>query len=34
MPICLEIYRIMHEGKPVRAAVQALMGREVRSETE
>jgi glycerol-3-phosphate dehydrogenase (NAD(P)+) len=34
MPICEEIYRIMHEGKPVRAAVQALMGREVRSETE
>jgi hypothetical protein len=24
----------MHEGKPVRAAVQALMGREVRSEIE
>jgi glycerol-3-phosphate dehydrogenase (NAD(P)+) len=34
MPICREIHRIMHEGKPVRAAVQALMGREVRSETE
>jgi glycerol-3-phosphate dehydrogenase (NAD(P)+) len=34
MPICHEIYRVMHEGKPVRAAVQALMGREVRSETE
>jgi glycerol-3-phosphate dehydrogenase (NAD(P)+) len=34
MPICREIYRVMHEGKPVRAAVQALMGREVRSETE
>jgi glycerol-3-phosphate dehydrogenase (NAD(P)+) len=34
MPICQEIYRVMHEGKPVRAAVQALMGREVRSETE
>ena len=34
MPICREIYRIMHEGKPVRAAVQALMEREVRSETE
>lgn len=34
MPICLEIYRVMHEDKPVRAAVQALMGREVRSETE
>jgi glycerol-3-phosphate dehydrogenase (NAD(P)+) len=34
MPICQEIYRVMHEGKAVRAAVQALMGREVRSETE
>lgn len=34
MPICREIYQVMHEGKPVRAAVQALMGREVRSETE
>jgi glycerol-3-phosphate dehydrogenase (NAD(P)+) len=34
MPICNEIYRIMYESKPVRAAVQALMGREVRSETE
>src|SRR5450631_304020 len=34
MPICQEIYRVMHEGKPVRAAVQALMEREVRSETE
>ncbi|HEY2678447.1 MAG TPA: NAD(P)H-dependent glycerol-3-phosphate dehydrogenase [Steroidobacteraceae bacterium] len=34
MPICREIYRIMYENKPVRAAVHALMGREVRSETE
>lgn len=34
MPICQEIYRIMHEGKPVSAVVQALMGREVRSEIE
>ena len=34
MPICREIYRVVHEGKPVRAAVQELMGREVRSETE
>ncbi len=34
MPICREVYRIVHEGKPVRAAVRALMGREVRSETE
>ncbi len=34
MPICLEVYRVMHEGRPVRTALQALMGREVRSETE
>jgi glycerol-3-phosphate dehydrogenase (NAD(P)+) len=34
MPICREIYAIMYENKPVRAAVQALMGREVRSETD
>jgi glycerol-3-phosphate dehydrogenase (NAD(P)+) len=34
MPICREIYGIMYESKPVAAAVQALMGREVRSETE
>ncbi len=25
---------VMHEGKPVKAAVQALMGRQMRSETE
>jgi glycerol-3-phosphate dehydrogenase (NAD(P)+) len=34
MPICREIYRVMHEGKPVRAAAQELMGREMRKETE
>jgi len=34
MPICREVFRIMHEGKPVRQAVQELMGREMRSETE
>jgi glycerol-3-phosphate dehydrogenase (NAD(P)+) len=34
MPICLEVYRVMHENRPVRAALRALMGREVRSETE
>ena len=34
MPICGEIYRVMHEGRPVREAVQALMSREMRSETE
>ncbi len=34
MPICREIYAVMHENKPVGAVVQALMGREVRSEAE
>jgi glycerol-3-phosphate dehydrogenase (NAD(P)+) len=34
MPICREIYLVMHAGKPVRAAVAALMGREVRSEAD
>jgi glycerol-3-phosphate dehydrogenase (NAD(P)+) len=34
MPICREIYGIMYENKPVGSAVQALMGRDVRSETE
>ncbi|MGA2398394.1 MAG: NAD(P)H-dependent glycerol-3-phosphate dehydrogenase [Steroidobacteraceae bacterium] len=34
MPICLEVHRVMHEARPVRAALQALMGREVKSETE
>ena len=34
MPICQEVFRVTHEGKPVKAAVQALMGREMRSETE
>ena len=34
MPICEEVYRVMHEGKPVRAAVQALMGRMARREIE
>ena len=34
MPICSEVFRIMHEGKPVREAVQDLMGRELRSEVE
>ncbi|HZF17946.1 MAG TPA: NAD(P)H-dependent glycerol-3-phosphate dehydrogenase [Steroidobacteraceae bacterium] len=32
MPICTAIYRIVHEGLPIRAAVDALMSREVRSE--
>jgi glycerol-3-phosphate dehydrogenase (NAD(P)+) len=34
MPICREVYRIMYEEKPIRAAVQALMEREIRSESE
>jgi glycerol-3-phosphate dehydrogenase (NAD(P)+) len=34
MPICREVFRIMHEDKPVREAVQELMGRELRSEAE
>jgi glycerol-3-phosphate dehydrogenase (NAD(P)+) len=34
MPICAEVYRVMHEGRSVRAAVQALMERAARSETE
>jgi glycerol-3-phosphate dehydrogenase (NAD(P)+) len=34
MPICREVFRVMHEEKPVREAVQALMGRELRSEME
>ena len=34
MPICHEVYRILHEGRSVRAAVQTLMGREMRSEAE
>jgi glycerol-3-phosphate dehydrogenase (NAD(P)+) len=34
MPICREIYEIMHAGKPVRDAVQALMSREPRAESE
>jgi glycerol-3-phosphate dehydrogenase (NAD(P)+) len=34
MPICREVDRILHEDKPVREAVQELMGREIRSEME
>jgi glycerol-3-phosphate dehydrogenase (NAD(P)+) len=34
MPICREIFRVMHEARPVREAVQELMGRELRSEAE
>lgn len=34
MPICGEIYRVVYEQRSIRAAVQALMGRKVRSEME
>jgi glycerol-3-phosphate dehydrogenase (NAD(P)+) len=34
MPICEEVHAIIYENKPVRAAVQALMGREVRAESD
>ncbi len=34
MPICREVHRVVYEGREVRAAVQALMSREVRAETE
>jgi glycerol-3-phosphate dehydrogenase (NAD(P)+) len=34
MPICREIYEVLHEAKPVRAAVRALMGREPRAESD
>lgn len=34
MPICREIYHVVHEGRPVRDAVKSLMGRVLRSETE
>ena len=34
MPICAEAYRVMYEGKPIKEAVQSLMGREVRAEID
>jgi glycerol-3-phosphate dehydrogenase (NAD(P)+) len=34
MPICREVFRIMHEAKPVREAVQELMSRDMRSEAD
>jgi len=34
MPICTEVFRVMHESKSVREAVQQLMSREQRSEAE
>lgn len=34
MPICTEVYRILYEGRPVREATAALMGRESRAEAD
>jgi glycerol-3-phosphate dehydrogenase (NAD(P)+) len=34
MPISEQIYRVLYEGAPAKAAVFALMGRTVRTETE
>ena len=34
MPICHQVYRILHEGASPREAVGALMGRELKSEHE
>ncbi len=34
MPICREVFNVMHADKPVREAAQALMGRDLRSESE
>jgi glycerol-3-phosphate dehydrogenase (NAD(P)+) len=34
MPITEQIYRVLYEGVPAKAAVQALMGRSIRAESE
>jgi glycerol-3-phosphate dehydrogenase (NAD(P)+) len=34
MPICREVHRVLYEGRDIRAAALALMGREMRSEQE
>jgi glycerol-3-phosphate dehydrogenase (NAD(P)+) len=34
MPICREVFRIMHEAKPVREAVMDLMTRNQRAESD
>ena len=34
MPICREVFQVVHEGRNVRAAVEALMSREVRAEID
>jgi glycerol-3-phosphate dehydrogenase (NAD(P)+) len=32
MPICDEVYRVLHENKPVNKAIESLMTRDVREE--
>jgi len=32
MPICEQLYRILHEGQPPKTAVEALMGRSLKQE--
>jgi glycerol-3-phosphate dehydrogenase len=32
MPICTEVYRVLHEQRDVLGAVQALLGREPSAE--
>lgn len=34
MPICEQVYRIVHEGRDIRAAVDALMRRALRAEAD
>jgi glycerol-3-phosphate dehydrogenase len=34
MPICEQVHQIVHEGRDVRAAVDALMRRALRSESD
>jgi glycerol-3-phosphate dehydrogenase (NAD(P)+) len=34
MPICTEVYRVVHQGKPIKDAVQALMSRQMRAEVD
>lgn len=32
MPICTEVYRTLHEGKPIQDALQTLLARELKAE--
>jgi glycerol-3-phosphate dehydrogenase (NAD(P)+) len=34
LPICEEVYRVTHEGKPPAESVRSLMTRDLRPETE